>query len=123
MIRLPLVICFMSLGAVAAIGADFAEGDFECLSDLAGPETYHGTMRVESGPSFGWLDPNTATVLKTVPLQVLGAGQVIFGLEFSEHIVPGSFYLTGFYNEDLYSYEVSIVTDDRHLDITCTFVY
>lgn len=123
MIRLSLVICLMSLTSVSAQETFFAEGDFECLSDLDGPETYHGTLRVESGPGYGWLDPDTATVLKTVPLQVLGDGQVIFGQDFAEHISPGSFYLTGYYNEEFYAYEASVATDDRVLDVMCTFVY
>ncbi|SMQ59813.1 hypothetical protein SAMN06295905_0287 [Devosia lucknowensis] len=123
MIRLSLAILLLSTTMVFAQDSFFAEGDFECLSDMDGPDTYHGTLRVGSGPSYGWLDPDTATVEETVPLQILGAGQVIFGNEFSEHIAPGSFYLMGLYNEELFAYQASLATDEQVVEVICTFVY
>jgi len=111
------------IAATIAAHAEPLQGDFECLSDHAGPETYHGTMRVETVESFGWLDPDTATLGQLYPIQVLADGQVILGQGFAEHIVPGAFFLTGWFNEDTFTYEASITTADRVLDVLCTYVY
>ena len=85
-------------------------GDFDCTSDLEGPFTPAGLLRIEEPTSFSFLDPATATPGKSFPMQMVTDERVNFDDAFADHISPGAIMVEAAYFEDAYTYEAAILT-------------
>lgn len=85
-------------------------GDFDCTSDLDGPYTPAGLLRIEDPARFSFLDPATARPGKSYPMEMLTDEIVNFDDAFADHISPGAIMVEASYFADAYTYEAAILT-------------
>ena len=122
MIRNALVATLL-VAAVIPASAEPLLGDFECLSDRQGPETYEGTLRVEEPTSFGFLTA-AATVDNWYPLDMSNPDDVKFDNAFVEHISFGAVVQGARMLEDEYAYAVDVRTrKGTIISVYCLYVY
>lgn len=97
--------------AVAAMPANAQLlGDFDCTSDLDGPFTPAGLLRIEEPASFTFLDPATALPGEYHPMEMITDETVNFDDAFADHISPGAIMVEASYFEDAYTYEAAILS-------------
>lgn len=122
MIR-TLFVTGLLVAATASASAAPLLGDFECLSDRQGPETYEGTMRIEEPTSFGFLT-QAATVDAWYPLDISDPDDVKFDDAFVEHISFGGVVQSARMLEDEYAYSVDVRTKKGDIvPVYCLFIY
>ena len=98
-------------------------GDFDCYSDLDGPYTPAGLLRIDEPTSFSFLDPATARPGKSFPMDMITDETVNFDDAFADHIAPGAIMIEASYFEDAYSYEAAILTaDGRLVMVSCPYI-
>lgn len=122
MIRGLLVTGLLTVGGVTANAAPLL-GDFECVSDRQGPETYEGTLRIEEPTSFGFLT-QAATVDAWFPLDLSNPDDVKFDDAFTEHISFGAVVQGARMLEDEFAYAVEVRTKKGDIiPVYCLFIY
>lgn len=122
MIRIILVASLLAAAAMPANAAPLL-GDFECVSDHGGPDTYHGTMRVEEPTSFGFLNQGAA-IDAWYPLDMSNPAAVILDDAFAEQISPGATVLDAEMLEDEYAYGANVRTRKGDIvSVYCLFIY
>ena len=98
-------------------------GDFDCTSDLDGPFTPAGLLRIEQPTSFSFLDPATATPGPSHPMQMVTDERVNFDDAFADHISPGAIMVEAAYFEDAYTYEAAILTAKGQIVlVSCPYI-
>lgn len=99
-------------------------GDFDCYSDLAGPDTPAGLLRIDEPTHFSFLDPATAKPGKSWPMEMITDETVNFHDAFADHISPGAIMVEASVFEDAYTYEAAILTAKGQLVlVSCPFIY
>ena len=122
MIR-TLFVTGLLIAALSPAAAAPLLGDFECLSDRDGPQTYEGTLRIDEPTSFGFLNAD-ATVDAWYPLDISDPDDVKFDNAFTEHISSGAVVQSARMLEDEYAYAVDIRTrKGTVIPVYCLFVY
>lgn len=98
-------------------------GDFDCISDIDGPDTPAGLLRVETPTRFTFLDPATAMPGKSYPMEMIGDETVNFDDAFADQISPGAIMVEASYFADAYTYEAAILTAaGRVVLVSCPFI-
>ncbi|MCR6672658.1 hypothetical protein [Devosia ginsengisoli] len=99
-------------------------GDFDCYSDLDGPYTPAGLLRIEDPTSFSFLDLTTARPGKSFPMEMFPDDTVNFDDAFADQISPGAIMIDAQMVEDDYSYYARILTrKGREVSVSCPFIY
>jgi hypothetical protein len=113
-----------ALLAASAIPASAqVPGDFDCYSDLDGPYTPGGLLRIEEPTSFSFLAPATAKPGKSFPMEMVTDEIVNFDDAFANHISPGAIMIEASWIEDAYSYEAAILTAKGQVVlVSCPFI-
>ena len=88
MIRTILAASMLVAAAMPAAAAPLL-GDFECVSDLGGPDTFHGTLRIEEPTKFSFLTEDFMPG-EQFPLDMSDPGAVLFTGAFAEQISAGA---------------------------------
>ena len=123
MIRTLLVATLLAAAAMPASAAALL-GDFDCSSDLDGPYTPAGLLRIEEPTRFSFLDPDTAKPGKRFPMELVTDEIVNFDNAFAEHISPGAIMIEASMFEDAYAYEAAILTAEGQLVlVSCPYIY
>ncbi|ODT78442.1 hypothetical protein [Devosia sp.] len=98
-------------------------GDFDCTSDLEGPYTPAGLLRIEEPTSFTFLDPATARPGKFFAMDMITDETVNFDDAFADHISPGAIMVEASYFADAFTYEAAILTaKGRVVLVSCPFI-
>lgn len=98
------------LAATAVPASAQLLGDFDCTSDLNGPFTPAGLLRIDEPTSFTFLDPATAMPSEYHPMEMITDETVNFDDAFADHISLGAIMVEASYFEDAYTYEAAILT-------------
>ncbi|MBJ3784399.1 hypothetical protein [Devosia sediminis] len=97
--------------------------DFDCVSDLEGPDTPAGTMRVSGDSTFAWLDPATATPGEFYSFELFDE-RVNFDPAFAEHIAPGSQLIEASYFQDAATFEAVLFIPDKPVVlVSCSYIF
>jgi hypothetical protein len=97
--------------------------DFDCVSDLNGPDTPAGIMRISSDSEFAWLDLDTATPGEFHPFQLMGE-RVDFDPAFAEQITPGGKLIEASYFADAATFEAVVITAQAKVVlVSCPYIY
>lgn len=119
--RYLLVACLLAAATSQAAAVPLL-GDFECLSDFGGPDSYHGTMRVEEY-NFGFLNEGAA-IQSWYEVNLTNPDAVLFDNAFAEHISAGATVVSAREITDETSYSVVIRTKKGdETVVTCIYVY
>lgn len=122
MIRILLVFGLLA-AATASASATPLLGDFECVSDHGGADTYHGTLRIEEPTSFGFLNAGAA-IDAWYPLSIADPANVLFDNAFAERISAGAVVLDAQMVEDEYAYRANVRTRKGDVvSVYCLFIY
>ena len=109
---------------IALSGPSLGQGiaDYDCSSDLDGPYTPAGTLRVENQTKFAFLDTATALPGKYHKMELVDGERVEFGPAFADHISPGAIMVEASYFADAYAFEAAIMTvDGRVVMVSCPY--
>lgn len=122
MIRIPLAAAVVLLACTNANAVPLL-GDFECLSDFGGPDTYHGTLRIEEPNSFGFLS-ESASVDEWYELDISNPDAVLFDDAFAERISAGATMVSARELEGEFSYAATVRTKKGDtVEVVCVYVY
>ena len=113
-----LALCLLTMPAQSQI-----MDDFDCTSDIGGPETPAGILRISSESEFAWLDAETGLPGPFYPFELKGES-VEFGQPFANHIVPGSMFMQAAYFEDNATFEAVLFTPNFEVVlVSCPYIY
>ncbi len=113
-----VLFCLIAMPAQAQV-----MDDFDCTSDLEGPETPAGILRISSDSEFAWLDPATGQPGEFYPFELKGES-VEFGQPFANHIVPGSLFLQAAYFAENATFEAVLVSPSfETVLVSCPYIY
>lgn len=99
-------------------------GDFDCSSDLNGPYTPAGLLRIDGPTRFSFLDPATARPGKAYPMEMVTDEIVNFDDAFADHISPGAIMVEASWFADAASYEAAILTaQGKVVLVSCPYIY
>lgn len=97
--------------------------DFDCVSDLHGPDTPAGILRVSSDSRFSWLEAGTFKPGPFHPFELSGE-RVNFAPAFAEHIAPGAQLIEASYFQDQATFEAVLFTrDSRVVLVSCPYIF
>lgn len=122
MIRLMLAVALIAALVHSSQAQEVV--DYDCSSDLAGPFTPAGTLRVENETRFSFLDPATATPGPSYPMAIIDGERVDFDPAFAQQIAPGASLIEASYFADTFTFEAALITPQGVLVmVSCPYIY